>query len=94
MDFRTLSIVANDEIYERNPDAEWDYELLSSNNNISENIITKYAHKPWNLMKLSVKSNTKHLFDKYDKKIKDELKEMNDKNKNKNKNKNKKLNNI
>ena len=90
LNFKTLSITANDDIYERYPDADWDYELLSSNNNISEDIIIKYADKPWNLMKLSVKSNTKHLFDKYDKKINDELKKINRNGKNKNKNKNNK----
>ncbi len=53
------------------PDAVWDYDLLSSNNNnISEYIIIKYGYKPWNLIKLSIKPNMKHLFDKYDAKIK------------------------
>jgi len=73
LNFKRLSSTANDELFERYPDADWDYELLSSNNNISEEIVTKYADKPWNMLKLSVKTNTKHLFDKYDKKINDEL---------------------
>jgi len=52
--------------FKKNPDADWDYELLSSNINITEDIVVKYAYKPWNLIKLSTKKNMKHRFDKYE----------------------------
>jgi len=68
-----LSLTATDELYKMYPDADWDYDLLSSNNNISEDIIIKYGYKPWNLIKLSIKINMKHRFDKYDAKIKKDL---------------------
>ena len=76
MNFKQLSYTANDELYEKYPNADWDYDILSSNNNISEDIVTKYPWKPWNRIKLSTKSNIKHRFDKYDAKIENELRKV------------------
>ena len=76
MNFKKLSYTANDELYEQYPNADWDYDILSSNNNISEDIVIKYPWKPWNRIKLSTKSNIKHRFDKYDAKIENELRSV------------------
>lgn len=73
MNFKQLSSTADDALFELYPDADWDFEALSSNCNISEDIVIKYSYKPWNLLKLSVKTNIKHRFDKYDAKIKNQL---------------------
>ena len=77
INFKLLSSIANDELFEEYPDADWYYEALSLNKNISEEIVIKYAYKPWNLIKLSTKNSMTHRFDKYDKKIKKQIKNCN-----------------
>ena len=74
LNFKLLSATADDELFEQYPNADWDYDILSANNRISEDIVTKYAYKPWNYIKLSTKTNIKHRFDKYDAKMKKEMK--------------------
>lgn len=73
MNFRELSRIANDELYEQYPDADWDYSLLSMNLNISEEIMSKYAYKPWDYIKISMREDVNSRLDKYNAKIQNEL---------------------
>ncbi len=70
INFKLLSLTTTEDFYELYPDANWDYDALSLNPNITDNIIDKYPYKPWNYIKMAIRKDMKHRFNKYDNRFK------------------------
>ena len=65
--FRNISKTVSSDIFENNINEDWDYDLLSLNVNITDDIVEKYSYKPWNYIKMSIRKDMKYRFNKYDK---------------------------